>query len=248
MPGLIDKRWAGARPSGVARTRLIDDFLIEALHDGIKQVVILGSGYDCRAYRIPGIEQCKVFEVDQPSTLAAKQMVIQKKLGTPPPHVTFVEIDFNKQGLEDELKLSGFGMSLPAFFIWEGVTNYLTEEAVDSTITFVGATAPGSRIVFTYVHRDALDASKELYGTGHLKQTLKKVGEPWSFGFLPDILPDYLKRRGLKLIEDLGSVDYRMRYMNRCGSHLKGYEFYRAALAVVSEDEPKTGGDCKCQK
>src|SRR5262245_23641861 len=59
---IIDRRWPGARPSGVARTRLIDDLLLRALHDGVQQVVILGAGFDCRAYRLKGMNQVQVIE------------------------------------------------------------------------------------------------------------------------------------------------------------------------------------------
>ena len=70
MARFIDRRWPGARTSGVARTRLIDDAVAAALRDGIDQVLILGAGFDCRAYRLPGIERARVFEIDHPSTSA----------------------------------------------------------------------------------------------------------------------------------------------------------------------------------
>ena len=50
----IDEKWPGIRTSGVARTRLIDDYLKDSILEGFPQVVIVGSGYDCRAYRIKG--------------------------------------------------------------------------------------------------------------------------------------------------------------------------------------------------
>src|SRR2546429_468606 len=62
----IDWRWPGARASGIARTRFIDDALIYTLREGVGQVVILGAGFDCRAYRVRGIDRARVFEVDHP--------------------------------------------------------------------------------------------------------------------------------------------------------------------------------------
>ena len=93
VPWLIDQRWPGARASGIARTRFIDDTLTKALQDGIEQVVILGAGFDCRAYRIPGIELVRVYEVDHPGTLAAKRRHLQLMLADLPPRVIFAEID-----------------------------------------------------------------------------------------------------------------------------------------------------------
>ena len=237
VPWIIDKQWAGARASGIARTRLIDYLLIKALHEGIEQVVVLGAGYDCRAYRIPEIAGKKIFEVDHPHTLKVKRNLIHKILGEIPSHVVFAEIDFNKQKLEDILDLAGFDTTRRTFFIWEGVTNYLTGQAVDATLRFVSSSAPGSYILFTYIHKGVIDAPEEFFKTKNLAKTLKKVGEPWTFGLKPDELPEYLKTRGLQLIDDIGSVEYRSRYMNRNGSHMKGYEFYRAALAKVGESD-----------
>src|SRR5215472_5637038 len=65
---LLDWRWPGARTSGIARTRFIDDALLSALHEGFEQVVILGAGFDARAYRLPDMEKIRVFEVDHPDT------------------------------------------------------------------------------------------------------------------------------------------------------------------------------------
>src|ERR687896_238766 len=73
VDGFIDRRWTGARASGIARTRLIHDHIARALDDGIAQVVLLGAGFDARAYRIDGIESATVFEVDLPQTLRRKR-------------------------------------------------------------------------------------------------------------------------------------------------------------------------------
>ena len=67
-----DRRAPGARTSAIARTRLIDDVVSQALTDGIRQAVILGAGFDCRLYRLSGIDRVAAFEVDHPATLAAK--------------------------------------------------------------------------------------------------------------------------------------------------------------------------------
>ncbi len=109
----IDQRWPGARPSGIARTRFIDDALLYTLQGGTQQVVILGAGFDCRAYRIPGIDQTRVFEIDHPSTSATKRQKLNHLLGGLPQHVIFAEIDFNQQQLKDVLTILGFDFYLP---------------------------------------------------------------------------------------------------------------------------------------
>jgi len=230
VPKLIDLRWPGARSSGIARTRLIDDYASTSLRKGVDQVVILGAGFDCRAYRIAGIETTRVFEVDHPATLSKKKEGVRRIFGALPKHVVYVDIDFNTESLGQALQDSGFNTAERSFFIWEGVTNYLTEEAVDSTLSYIGRT-PGSRIVFTYVHRAVLDGSATFGGTRHVRNTLQRAGETWTFGLYPERLKAYLAQRGLDLIEDVGASEYRARYMGSSAARMKGYEFYRVAFA-----------------
>src|ERR1700733_10810434 len=129
----VDWRWAGARASAVARTCFIDRLLVEALATGVDQVVILGAGFDSRAYRLPGMDRVSVFEVDRREVQQAKCECLEKRLNGLPPHVAFVEVDFLRQSVPEVLASAGFALSRPAFFIWEGVTNYLDSAAVDST-------------------------------------------------------------------------------------------------------------------
>ena len=233
IPQLIDQHWPGARSSGIARTRFIDDALVKALQDRIKQIVILGAGFDCRAYRIPGIEKARVYEVDHPSTLTAKRERLQHVLKELPQHVVFAEIDFNKQQIGDVLADSGFDIANRTFFIWEGVTNYLSDQTVSTTLKFISTTAAKSQLIFTYVHKGVLDNSHEFHGTQNLMHLLQKEDEPWTFGLYPAELPSYLAARGFDLVEDIGSIEYRARYMNPHGRQMKGYEFYRIAQADV---------------
>jgi methyltransferase (TIGR00027 family) len=231
IPRLIDSRWPGARSSGVARTRFIDDALRAALGDGVEQVVILGAGFDCRAYRISGIERTRVFEVDHPDTLAEKRRRLRQVLPSAPPHVRLVATDFNHRQLEELMANGGYDPARRTFFIWEGVTNYLTAAAVDVTFRWFATAARGSRVVFTYVHRRVLDDPPAFAGTRRLFRTLRQTGEPWTFGLDPAEVPGYLAGRGLDLLEDLGAVDYRSRYLRGRGREMRGYEFYRIALA-----------------
>jgi methyltransferase (TIGR00027 family) len=231
----IDRRWPGARASGVARTRLIDDVLRSALLRGVEQVVLLGAGFDSRPYRLDGIDRARVFEVDQPGTLARKTRRLRRRLSRLPSHVAFVAVDFGRQDLGEALRSAGFRPEAPSIFIWEGVTNYLTREAVESTLRMVAGTAAGTWLLFTYVHRRVLDGDWEGAGTAALAATLRRVGEPWTFGLDPAEVRSFLGAHGLALLEDVGSVEYRRRYLGSHGPHLDGYEFYRLALAQVGD-------------
>ena len=229
----IDSRWAGARSSAVARTRLIDDTIGRALEQGIEQLVILGAGFDARAYRIGALSDLPVFEVDHPDTLARKRRLLRRVSAEAASHVRFVSIDFRSSGLDQVMTAAGYSKNLRAFILWEGVTNYLNEGAVDATLRWCASAAPGSQLVFTYVHSAVLDDPKSFAGTERLFETLKAAGERWTFGLDPAELAQFLDERGLLLEEDIGSADYRARYMPRVSQIMRGYEFYRLALARV---------------
>jgi methyltransferase (TIGR00027 family) len=235
----VDRRWAGARASAVARTCFIDRLLGEALVADIDQVVILGAGFDSRAYRIPGMERVRVFEIDRREIQQAKCECLRKRLSGWPPHVTFVEIDFLRQSLFDVLASAGFAISRPAFFLWEGVTNYLDSAAVDSTLRFMGTCASGSDVVFTYVHRALLDGSGEFVLSSNVRRLLQHAREPWTFGFYPAELRPYLHERGLELMRDLDAIEYGALCIGAGRDAMKGYEFYHLAAAKVS-GRPKT--------
>jgi methyltransferase (TIGR00027 family) len=237
VPWLINRWWPGPLGAGICRTRYIDDGLRAALRDGVVQVVILGAGFDSRAYRIAGIEYTRVFEVDHPATQAAKRQRLARILERLPAHVAFVAIDFNQQTLDSVLLAAGLQPTLRTFVIWEGVTNYLNADAVDTTLRFLARATPcGSRILFTYIHRGILDGSARFEGAQESIVTVGRAGEPFTFGFDPVELPAYLAARGLTLLEDVGAADYRARYLAPLGRHDKVSEFYRAALVQVADE------------
>jgi methyltransferase (TIGR00027 family) len=239
VPGLeralswvIDRRVPGARSSGIARTRFIDDAIAAGLGEQMEQVVILGAGFDCRAYRLPGLRGIRVFEVDHPDTLATKRRILERRQ-VAASHVRFVPTDFNQDDLARAMSSAGHREAARTFFLWEGVTNYLTDAAVDATLRWCARAAPGSQLLFTYVHRDVLTKRGAFVGTEQLFASLEKLGEKWTFGLEPGELRRYLADRGLVLESDLGAAEYRERCFGEAARAMRGYEFYRIALARV---------------
>ena len=230
----IDGRWAGARSSAVARTRLIDDSIADALAQGLDQLVILGAGFDARAYRLAGLSEVDVFEVDHPDTLAKKRAILRRSSFDAPARLRSVGIDFKSADLDRVMDAAGYSTEARTFILWEGVTNYLTAAAVDTTLQWCARAAAGSQLLFTYVHRAVLDDPASFAGTENLFGTLKEAGEQWTFGLDPAELADFLRQRGLELERDIGSSEYRARYLPRVSRIMRGYEFYRIAIARVS--------------
>ena len=246
--GTIDRLWPGARASGIARTRLIDDRLLATLRCGkVEQVVVLGAGFDCRAHRHSLSPNLGYLEVDRPETQALKRERLGDQIN---PDVRYVPCDFEADSLSICLEKAGFRPGKRSFFLWEGVTNYLSPEAVDDVLGYVSSTAPGSVLLFTYVDRLVLDEPERFVGSQRLRSTLRNSDESWTFGIRPSEIADFLEHRGLRLVEDKCSIDYRAQYLGGSGAHLHGYEFYRVAVAIVADtllDHP-LGGPTRCPR
>lgn len=227
-----DWRLPGARTSGIARTRLIDDMVSGLASEGCRQVVILGAGFDCRALRLAYLENKTVFEVDHPATLRRKVRVL-KEIKATVKNVRYVEIDFNRQCLAERLKGAGFQNSKPTIFLWEGVTNYLTPSAVEGVLRYIAAGVAGTHVIFTYVEAGLLDWSVEFKGAKRLMRDVEKLIEPWIFGLKPEGLAEFLKGNGLTLDMDYSAREYRRCYYGRAAERMEGYEFYHVATAHV---------------
>ncbi|MFC1787429.1 class I SAM-dependent methyltransferase [Halobacteriota archaeon] len=230
---LREKQVPGTLGGILCRTRYIDDVLKSAIKNGMENIVILGAGLDSRPYRISGINKTRVFELDLPSIQNFKKKRLIKILGSLPSHVTFVPIDFNNQTLDDVVTSKGLDILKPTFFIWEGVTQYITQEAVDSTLKYVSKTCPGSRIVFTYIQKSVIDGTSDLEGADALMKLSKKAKAPWLFGLEPSNIKEFLGQYNLSLIEDVGASYYQEKYLKPIGRNLNVFEVERIAFAKV---------------
>jgi methyltransferase (TIGR00027 family) len=208
---VIDSRWPCARPGVVARTRLIDQVVLREL-GRVEQVLILGAGLDSRALRLPGMDRVRVFEVDHPATQAAKRRALSRD-GQPAGHVTFVPVVFGADDLAAALTAAGFTAGAPSLVLWEGVTNYLSRQAVDETFGLLASMlGSGSVLLFTYVDAGMLDGSADFAGAKTTMRAVRRVGEPFTFGFAPPEVPGYLADRGFELAWDERVSDAARRF------------------------------------
>jgi len=234
LMNMREKSTPGVVGGILCRTLYIDDLLIKAIKEGIGAVVNLGAGADSRAFRIPGIENIQYFELDSPEVLKVKRSNINKKIGELPSNLSLVPIDFNSQDLGEELKKAGYDLSSKTFFIWEGVTQYISKEAIDNTLKYVAQAPTGSKIVFTYVLKSFINGSYIPDGLNSLhKLTLKKKKPLWFCGFDPAEMHEYLSKYSLSLIEDVGHEEYLERYIKPKGRELTVMEIERTVLATV---------------
>jgi methyltransferase (TIGR00027 family) len=188
------------------RTRLIDDAVRDFVAGGGHQIVLLGAGYDCRALRLPELAGAKVLEVDHPATQAHKRAVLERLSVTSP--ARYLAWDFETHPMDDlpgALTEAGHDDAAPTLTIWEGVTMYLTEVAIDASLRAIASfCAPGSALALTYMTRTRLQRSLAVRA---VRAVVDRLGEPFRFGWEPDELPGYLADRGFALASDVSTVD-----------------------------------------
>lgn len=211
--GYAEWRSPGVNGFLVARDRYIDDVLQSFLTDGLQQLVILGAGYDARAYRFNLAGRVKTFEVDHPATQSDKRVRVQAVFGQLPGHVTYVPVDFNTQALGACLLAAGYDTRLKTLFIWQGVSMYLTEAAVDATLAFVaGHSGPGSAIVFDYVYQAVLDGVQKHSEVGSMRRYRGMIGEGLTFGIPEGTAGEFMQGRGFEPVKDANAADLKTSY------------------------------------
>ena len=191
------------------RKRYIDDKLNEALGN-IDAVVVLGAGLDTKAYRLARRSDIPVFEVDLPVNIERKNAAVQRAIGAVPASVRLVPLDFERDDLIGALTGHGYRPDARTFFIWESVTQYLTEDAVRATLGALQASPAGSRLVFTYVRKDFIDGVN-MYDAAILYKRFRQRQQVWRFGLDPDQVSEFVAEYGWRLVEQAGP-DYFMRH------------------------------------
>ena len=194
-------------------------------------MVILGAGYDSRAFRFNALkEKARVFEIDHPDSQKIKKEKVRKIFGSLPEHVVYVPVDFNKEKLDEKLYESGYDKNLKTLFIWEGVTLYITAEAVDETLDFiVNNSGQGSSVIFDYAYESFID--------GRMKEAEKvikgqaNIGEPLTFGIEDGTIMEFLGERGFGQVKDMNAVSLEDRYFK--GTGRKSCPFYGIVHATI---------------
>jgi methyltransferase (TIGR00027 family) len=198
-----------------ARVRYFDDFAKSEVDQGIEQLVILGAGYDTRAYRIKGLERIRVFEVDHPATQAIKQEKIKSIFGQVPKNVAYVPVDLLENHLEKMLLENGYDKSKKSLFIMEGLVMYIPAKAVDDLLSFiVRRSAKGSKIIFDYYPQSLVDGTSNLQAATNVRKYVEEQGEPLLFGIKEGEAVAFLSERGFSQIADVSSKDYHKAYFH----------------------------------
>lgn len=202
------------------RTRVLDDFIRAFVAKPGAQIVVLGAGYDTRALRLPELEGVPVFEIDHPATQARKQRALARLGATSPAH--YVTWDFEQRPLDalpDELARAGLDRNAPVLTIWEGVTMYLTESAIDASLRAIHAwSGPGSQLAMTYFERTRITHRSPILRL--MRIVVKRLGEPFLWGWQADEVAPYLAPRGWSVVANRSLDD-------------AAYDFWPAELARI---------------
>jgi methyltransferase (TIGR00027 family) len=208
-----ERKTPGAFGCVAGRTRYIDDYLRDCIESGIEQLVILGAGYDSRPYRFHGLTGgVKVFELDRQATQKVKIERVVKLLGSLPDNVVYVIVDLEKEKPGEKLLENGYDRNLKTLFIWEGVTMYISAEAVDDTLAFAAANSgKGSSIIFNYISKSFLDGTYESEYAGRLRKDLEG-GEPFRFSIDAGSIGAFLAERGFDLVKNVDGDFFKRAY------------------------------------
>jgi methyltransferase (TIGR00027 family) len=218
-PRILESILPGALWFELARTRHMDDVLLNEVKDGATQVVLLGAGLDSRCYRLRDeLSSAALFEVDHPVTAAVKAERLNAIFGSMPDHVNYVHVDFNTQEVGERLADHGFDPAARSIVLWSGVAPYLEPEGVaESMRWFASGTGPGSALAFDYLWQEMLDGDDSFHGAPELRKRVTSGGEPFKFGIPRGATGEYVESFGLVLEEDLGPKDAQERILHHAG-------------------------------
>ena len=231
----------------ISRTRYIDDLIEKSTFANIEQYVILGAGYDSRAHRLKLPSKLKIFEVDQSEVQELKRLRLPYNIPNRE-NITYVDIDFNHQSLKEELINVGFDQNKSTIFTLEGVSQYISREALDATLKEVADLNPNSnsKIFISYVNKLLKEDSKACFGKGYSKpekavsfitNSAAKMGEPWISFYSAEEVESMLSRNDFTLIENKTLADLNSKYFTPVGRTIPENHIFKLEHFVIAESK-----------
>ncbi|HMI84024.1 MAG TPA: class I SAM-dependent methyltransferase [Polyangiaceae bacterium] len=228
---LYDRMLPGSIGWVLTRHRYFDDAIDEAVRNGARQVVLVGAGYDSRAFRRSALAAVKIFEVDHPDTQRRKTEIVRRIFGRLPEHVRYLPLDATRGDLR-QLPERGFERSSPTVFALEGFLWYMPPDVARAILQAIAElAAPGSEVIFDYILPSVVAGTCLLEGAEKHRQYCARRGEPILFGIEPEQLARYCTEVGLSLLDDIGGDALSARYTTGARLPIKVYPFLRIARA-----------------
>lgn len=196
------------------RIRYFDDRVQDAPGEGFSQIVILGAGYDTRAYRFGSLKgRVRVFEIDRPETCARKTRILQQIFGQLPNLVSFVPIDIEQEDLWNLLRKAGWTPEAKTLFLLEGLVMYLSRPAVEGLLAGIAHHAStGSTVLFDFVPQSLADGTSEAEGGQNIRNWTIQMGEPILSGLADGEVMPFLAGLGYSDIQVISSRVFASMY------------------------------------
>ena len=232
----------------ISRTRFIDDLIEKSTTEGAEQYVILGAGYDSRAHRLELPSSLKIFEVDQPEVQDRKRSKLPKELPNLE-NVTYVTVDFAHQSLTERLLNSGFDRTKSTVFTLEGVTQYISKEAFNSSMKEMSRLCQKTSSIFalSFVNELLNKNPEDCFGRGYLnpekkanlikKLSAKAAGEPWISFYSTEEIEGLLSENGYSIKENVTLEDLNSLYFGPVGRTLSENEIFKLEHFVIAESK-----------
>jgi methyltransferase (TIGR00027 family) len=231
----INKLLPGLHEYVIARTAWFDRVFKDAISIEIPQIVLLGAGYDSRAYRFAKLNSVtKVIELDIAPTQERKKKCLRKARIDIPKRVTLVPINFNRESMKNVLEKAGYDNHEKTLFLWEGVSYYLKSESVDATLEFVSHSSHRESVI-AFDYTISVSVEDQNYGVKEFYQSMKKhhANEGLLFAIDEGQTESFLEHRGMKLVDHWDNRQIEQAYLlNEDGAsmgHITSH--FRFALA-----------------
>jgi methyltransferase (TIGR00027 family) len=206
----------------IARTAYFDHVFTDALNENTPQIVLLGAGYDSRAYRFAKLNtNTKIIELDASPTQNRKKECLRKAKMDIPKNVNLVPIDFNHQSLKNVLEMAGYIEQEKTLFIWEGVSYYLESQSVDEMLEFITHSSHNESVIAFDYTISISEENIDDYGVKEFLQTMKEHHENEELMFAIDAgkIVSFLGQRGLNMVDHLDNEEIETRFLlNEDGS------------------------------
>lgn len=208
---LVDRWCAGLHAHIVLRRRVSDDEVRSAADAGITQIVVLGAGFDTTSQHL-GPSPVTVFEVDAPATQRVKQALMDKHPADLS-RLVWVPCDFEHDDVTSRLLDARFDTGTPALVVWLGVTYYLTDRELESTLAQLAKLcAPRSRLVMDYGDPDIVGHHSPRPEVRRVSRSVTRRGEPYRTGMAAAQVDELFARHGFRTVEHLRVPDLLGRY------------------------------------
>lgn len=232
----IERKMPGWSNAIRGRVRYFDDVVQNAACEGFSQLVILGAGYDTRAYRIGTLKgHVRVFEIDRPATQERKTGIVKKIFRQLPGHVSFIPHDIGQGSWWPALEATGYSAAQKTLFLLEGLVMYLPRKDVEELLAGIAEhAAAGSTVLFDFVPQSLADGTSDAEGGQDIRNGTIQFGEPILSGFADSEVVPFLTSLGYSGVQVITSRAFAKMYYTGKNADRKVSGLLSLAYATLS--------------